>query len=360
MTSYRADQVGEQVREEIMSIIRRELKDPRIGFVSITSVRMSPDLRQARVRVSVLGNPEEQKASIAGLNSAKGLIRHELGRRLQNLKFSPELRFELDPSIEYSVHISELLKEVLPRGDRGRAGGGAIANAKSKTRPLYDEIKELIDANQEILIFGHKDAGRRHAGLQPCLRRGAAHRGQGRVGADPAAAARRCTLSAGCDEIIGRSRRTGRPAAGLLLRLRQPRALRERASRTIAAHATIVNVDHHPSNSRFGDVNVIDPDASAVGQMVMEMLDHFGYPITPTIAIEPVRRAAHGHRRLPPREHDAQGPRGRRPAGAPRRRPRHIATMVYKMRPRDHAQAERARARDDAGRARRAGWPGRG
>src|ERR1700674_1031704 len=114
MTSYRADQVGEQVREEIMSIIRRELKDPRIGFVSITSVRMSPDLRQARVRVSVLGNPEQQRESLAGLVSARGLIRHELGRRLQNLKFSPELRFELDSSIEYAVHISELLKEVLP------------------------------------------------------------------------------------------------------------------------------------------------------------------------------------------------------------------------------------------------------
>jgi ribosome-binding factor A len=117
MTSYRADQVGEQVREEIMSIIRRDLKDPRIGFVSITAVRMSPDLRQARVRVSVLGTSDEQKASLQGLISAKGLIRHELGRRLENLKFSPELRFELDSSIEYSVHISELLKEVLPSSD---------------------------------------------------------------------------------------------------------------------------------------------------------------------------------------------------------------------------------------------------
>src|SRR6267143_6932888 len=129
MTSYRADQVGEQVREEIMSIIRRDLKDPRIGFVSITAVRMSSDLRQARVRVSVLGNPEEKKASIAGLVSAKGLIRHELGRRLQNLKFSPDLRFEIDPSIEYSVHISELLKEVLPPatadGSAAVAEGGA-------------------------------------------------------------------------------------------------------------------------------------------------------------------------------------------------------------------------------------------
>jgi ribosome-binding factor A len=117
MTSYRTDQVGEQVREEIMSIIRRDLKDPRIGFVSITGVRMSPDLRQARVRVSVLGDPEQKKSSMQGLISAKGVIRHELGRRLQNLKYSPELRFELDPSIEYSVHINELLKEVLPAGD---------------------------------------------------------------------------------------------------------------------------------------------------------------------------------------------------------------------------------------------------
>jgi ribosome-binding factor A len=120
MTSYRADQVGEQVREEIMSIIRRELKDPRIGFVSITAVRMSPDLRNARVRVSVLGDPDQKKASMKGLDSAKGLIRHELGRRLQNLRYSPDLRFELDPSIEYSVHISELLKEVLPASEEDK------------------------------------------------------------------------------------------------------------------------------------------------------------------------------------------------------------------------------------------------
>jgi ribosome-binding factor A len=151
MTSYRADQVGEQVREEIMSIIRRDLKDPRIGFVSITAVRMSPDLRQARVRVSVLGNPEEKKASLAGLVSAKGLIRHELGRRLQNLKFSPDLRFEIDPSIEYSVHIAELLKEVLPPalgGDvpppadqRGAPGSGSARPAahRGDGAPMEDE-----------------------------------------------------------------------------------------------------------------------------------------------------------------------------------------------------------------------------
>lgn len=117
MPSYRADQVGGQVRREIMDIIGRDLKDPRIGFVSITAVRMSPDLRSARVRISVLGDEAARQASLAGLESAKGLIRHQLGRRLENLKFSPELRFQLDPSIEYSVHIAKRLREILPPGE---------------------------------------------------------------------------------------------------------------------------------------------------------------------------------------------------------------------------------------------------
>jgi len=111
---YRQTQVAGQVREEVMGIIQRDLKDPRIGFVSITEVRMSPDFRSARVRISVLGDDIQQKASLQGLISAKGLIRHELGRRLTNLKVSPDIHFELDPSIEYSVHIAKRLREVLP------------------------------------------------------------------------------------------------------------------------------------------------------------------------------------------------------------------------------------------------------
>lgn len=75
---------------------------------------MSPDLRSAKIRVSVLGDEAEERASLAGLRSASGLIRHELGRRLENLKFTPELRFEIDPSIEYSVRISKRLREILP------------------------------------------------------------------------------------------------------------------------------------------------------------------------------------------------------------------------------------------------------
>jgi phosphoesterase RecJ-like protein len=101
----------------------------------------------------------------------------------------------------------------------------------------------------------------------------------------------------------------------------------------IASHATIVNIDHHPSNSRFGEINVIEPEASAVGQMVMEMLDHFEYPITPTIAINlyvALLTDTGGFR------HENTTPRALEDAarlahlGAD---PGHIATQVYKMRP---------------------------
>jgi bifunctional oligoribonuclease and PAP phosphatase NrnA len=101
----------------------------------------------------------------------------------------------------------------------------------------------------------------------------------------------------------------------------------------IASHATIVNIDHHPSNSRFGDINVIEPAASAVGQMVMEMLDHFEYAITPTIAINlyvALLTDTGGFR------HENTTPRALEDAARLARLgadPGQIATQVYKMRP---------------------------
>jgi phosphoesterase RecJ-like protein len=101
----------------------------------------------------------------------------------------------------------------------------------------------------------------------------------------------------------------------------------------IASHATIVNIDHHPSNSRFGDVNVIEAEASAVGQMVMDMLDHFGYPYTQTIATNlyvALLTDTGGFR------HENTTPRALEDAARLARLgadPGHIATMVYKMRP---------------------------
>lgn len=114
MGTHRVERVAAQLRQEISDIMRRDLKDPRVAMCSITQVKLSPDLRNATVRVSVMGDKETQRAAIDGLQRGKGFIRHELGSRLTNLRFAPDLRFVLDESVAYSVRVSQLLREVLP------------------------------------------------------------------------------------------------------------------------------------------------------------------------------------------------------------------------------------------------------
>lgn len=121
MGTHRVERVAAQLQKEISEIMRRDLKDPRVSMCSITQVKLSPDLRSATIRVSVMGEPDVQQAAIEGLQRARGFIRRELGARLTNLRFAPELRFELDLSVAYSVRVSQLLREVLP-GDQSANG----------------------------------------------------------------------------------------------------------------------------------------------------------------------------------------------------------------------------------------------
>jgi ribosome-binding factor A len=91
----------------------QDLKDPRVGFTTVTAVRISADLRHARVLVSVLGSDEERAATMAGLASATPHLRAELGRQIR-LKYLPELRFELDSATDWAERLEELLREVSP------------------------------------------------------------------------------------------------------------------------------------------------------------------------------------------------------------------------------------------------------
>jgi ribosome-binding factor A len=112
MDYKRSDRVGDLVKEEIASMIQRgEIKDPRIGFVTITKVGMSRDLKHARVFFSMMGTEEEREKSGTGLNSASGFIRRALAKRLK-LKHIPTIVFEFDESIEYSSHIEKVIKDL--------------------------------------------------------------------------------------------------------------------------------------------------------------------------------------------------------------------------------------------------------
>ena len=111
MDFRRMERIESQFEREIIDIIRRDLKDPRIGFVSVTRVSASGDLKHAKVSVSVYGTEAERKNALIGLQSAKGFIREQLKRRVR-LRNYPELDFILDNSIEYSFIIEEKLKEI--------------------------------------------------------------------------------------------------------------------------------------------------------------------------------------------------------------------------------------------------------
>lgn len=109
--SRRTRQVGELLKEELTDIIRREVKDPRIGFMSLTEVEVSPDLRSARVYVSVLGTDDERSGTLAALRSASGFIRHHLKPRLR-MRQIPELDFRDDRSMEHAAEINRAISEI--------------------------------------------------------------------------------------------------------------------------------------------------------------------------------------------------------------------------------------------------------
>jgi ribosome-binding factor A len=107
----RSDKVADLVQKEISEMLLRSIKDPRIGFVTVTRVKVSDDCRLARVYFSVVGSEEERNRSVEGLNSAKGFLRKELGRRV-SLRYTPDLIFQFDPSIEYAIHMEEVFQHL--------------------------------------------------------------------------------------------------------------------------------------------------------------------------------------------------------------------------------------------------------
>jgi len=109
--SRRTEQVGEFLREELSDIIRREVKDPRVGFFSLTRVDVGADLRTARVYVSVLGSDEERAGTLAALRSDAGFIRHHLRPRLR-MRQIPDLEFRDDRSMEHAEQIGRALREI--------------------------------------------------------------------------------------------------------------------------------------------------------------------------------------------------------------------------------------------------------
>ena len=109
-SSRRPERISEQIKEEVSLIIAGEMSDPRIGFVTVTNAKISPDLRHAKIYVSILGSEEEVAQSLQALNRASGFIRYQLGAALR-IRRTPELHFAFDDTLRTATRIEEILSE---------------------------------------------------------------------------------------------------------------------------------------------------------------------------------------------------------------------------------------------------------
>ena len=112
----RSEKVAEAIHEMVSELIIKGLKDPRIGFVTITGVKVTDDLHLATIYFTVIGSEDEKSATEKGLNSARGFIRKEMGRYLR-MRHIPDLVFKYDESVEYGSRIETLLKEITVKDD---------------------------------------------------------------------------------------------------------------------------------------------------------------------------------------------------------------------------------------------------
>ena len=284
--------VAKQLREELSMLMLTEMKDPRIRLASVTEVRPSPDLRSAIVRVSALGTDAEREAVIAGLRHAEGFLRSTLGDRLENLKNIPRLRFVLDDSIAYAVRVSSMLRELdasatppaAPRpkhssGDTGMTATPAVA--WPGLTDVADDVRRIIDSSHDIVCMAHKDADADSLGS--ALAFAAMLRAIGKaphpVVPDPVP----FTL----DYLPGYEtleREPERIDAIFTFDCATTGRFGEKRGLLESGRFPVVNIDHHVSNSAYGSVNLIQPDASATGQVVFRLLRTLGLPIPPEAA----------------------------------------------------------------------------
>jgi ribosome-binding factor A len=137
----RTQQMGEFLREEVIDIIRSEIDDPRLGFWTVTRVEVLPDLRSARIYVSVLGTDGERKETITALRGAAGFIRGHLKPRMRT-RIIPDLDFRDDRSMEHAEEIDRTLKAL--RGEKGGEGGTAASGLRGERTTVKSEQSSVL------------------------------------------------------------------------------------------------------------------------------------------------------------------------------------------------------------------------
>ena len=258
---------------KVLSEALPSLKDPRIGFVTVTGVRTTKDLSLATVYVSVLGSEEEQARTLDGLRSAHGVLQAQVARELGTRR-TPVLTFEYDPAIERGVRLTKIIDELSP------------ADEPMTTQADMQAVTAALRDNERFTVTSHEapdgDA------LGSLLAMGLA---LGELGKDvvmflggPAPLPGEYRFL----ELDERGLRRERPAdfgERVLVAVDCASASRVGAEPGIVDAAPfVINVDHHHDNPRFGNVNLVVPDASSTGEVLADLFGELDLALTPQIA----------------------------------------------------------------------------
>ena len=268
--SYR---VAEMIREEIAQLLMKGLKDPRVGFVSVMSVTMSPDLHYANVYISLYGNEKERKSSLIGLQRSAGWIRRELGKHLR-MRVTPEVRFFEDETLDRVYQLEEKFQEIHEEQRR----------APMIRLELPELIEQLRRANS-FLLTAHVNPDGDSIGSMLALEQFLRALGKDKITcamADPVPNVYR-TLK-GAKKIVGPSEDKPEFEVVVILDV----ACLERiggVAQWIDGDTRIVVIDHHLVEEPEGTVGFIDSSYAAVGEIIADLFEIAGVPLT--------REAAH-------------------------------------------------------------------
>ncbi|MDK1021886.1 MAG: 30S ribosome-binding factor RbfA [Candidatus Hydrogenedentes bacterium] len=264
----RALRVAEVVRAEIAQLLSKGLKDPRVGFVSIMAVKMSPDLRYANVYVSLYGSEKETKASLIGLRNSAGWIRRELGRRLK-LRLTPEVRFFEDMTLDKVFHLEEVLKDLKDSEEQERMNlidlKGVVEECRgadsflvtTHSNPDGDAIGSLLAMRHFLNALAKEDV--------TC----ACH--------DPAP--RIYDWLPGATEIVNADNLRATYDLVVVLDVAQLDRIGSVALR-LSPEQRILVLDHHREENPCGTVNFIDHTYASASEIVTELFDASGLPIS--------------------------------------------------------------------------------
>ncbi len=263
--------MNEAIRE-VLSDALPTLKDPRIGFVTVTGVQATTDLTHAKVFVSVLGSEKERERTLAGLEAAHGVLQAQVAKELR-LRRTPVLAFEYDPTVERGVRLTKLIDELAPDAPMTTTDDMAAVVAALRERDRFlvtsheapdgDALGSLLATGLALAELG-KDAVMFLGGEAPLPGeyRFLELAERGLLRELPADAAERTLIAVDCasESRVGAQ-------AGL-----------------VEAAPLTINIDHHHDNPRFGEVNLVVEDASSTGEVLADVIRDLGVELTPEIA----------------------------------------------------------------------------